>query len=323
MALSAKEITTHYTSSLHSLGEIAWSYYYQGQLDGAMQLFERGSHLLDFPEITDLDQAQFLLKYAEFLIANYLLTNQNEDLALTTIDRAQAAARKSQDQLQQATAHYLIGQMKYYQNMHKGIQDYTEARTRLQQANKLYSDLRDTEGIAQTLFYVGLTYEREDDKQRAESHYQQALKIAREHSHKWIISEATRHLAGLMMQQDTDLALRYALESLRLRSEIGFKRALPLAHFLVSDIYALRNELDAALEQCRQGQQLAEEMGIRSAMLNGLLTMGQIQLQQGAFAEARTSFEAAYQLAQKTNIAFAIAAAQDSLAQLQTRVSEN
>ncbi|GCE09753.1 tetratricopeptide repeat protein [Dictyobacter aurantiacus] len=320
MALSIEEITANYTSSLHALGEIAWSYYYQGQLDDAMRLFEWGSQLLDFPEITALSQAQFLLRYAEFLIANYFLTNQDEEMVLTSIDRAQAAASKSHDQRQQATALYLRGQMNYYQNMHKGLQDYREARSTLQQANKLYTTLEDTEGIAQTLFYMGLTYEREEDEKSAESHYQQALKIAREHNHKWIMSEATRHLAGLAMQQDTDLALRYALESLHLRSEIGFKRALPPAYFLVSDIYTLRHELDAALEYCQQGQQLAEKMRLSSAIINGLLTMGQIQLQKEALEEARASFETAYRLARETHIAFAIAAAQDSLAQIQSRM---
>lgn len=316
MALSAKEITAHYTSLLHSLSEIAWSYYYQGQLDDAMKLFERGSHLLDFPEITDLDQAQFLLRYAEFVIANYFLTNQDEELMLTIIHQAQETARHSRDQQSQVTVLYLTGQMHYYQNIQKGIQDYTEARTTLQQAYKLYTELRATEGMAQTLFYTGLTHEREGDKNSAEAYYQQALEIARGHDYKWIISEATRHLSGLAMQKDTDLALRYALESLRLRSEIGFKRALPAAHFLVSDVYTQRNELDKALEHCQQGRQLAEKMGLRSAILMSLLTLGQIQQQQAAFEEAQATFEEAAQLAQKLNIAFAISAARESLAQL-------
>ncbi|GHO83916.1 tetratricopeptide repeat protein [Dictyobacter formicarum] len=316
MALSAEEITAHYTSTLHALGEIAWSYYYQGQLDDAMKLFEQGSHLLGFPEIAVIDRARFLLRYAEFVIANYFLTNQDEELMLTIIHQAQETARHSQDQQSQATVLYLTGQMRYYQNIQKGIQDYTEARTTLQQAHKLYATLGATEGIAQILFYIGLTHEREDDEERAEAYYQQALEIARRHSYKWIISEATRHLSGLAMQKDTDLALRYALESLRLRSEIGFKRALPAAHFLVSDVYTRRNELNKALEHCQQGRQLAEEMGLRSAILMSLLTLGQIQQQQAAFEEAQSTFEAAAQLAQELHIAFAISAARESLARL-------
>ncbi|GCE22458.1 tetratricopeptide repeat protein [Dictyobacter kobayashii] len=206
--------------------------------------------------------------------------------------------------------------MHYYQNIQKGIQGYAEARTTLQQAHELYAGLGTTEGAAQTLFYIGLTYEREDDEEKARAYYQQALEIARSYDYKWIISEATRHLSGLAMQKDADLALRYALESLRLRSEIGFKRTLPAAHLLVSAVYTQRKELDAALEHCQQGRHLAEEMGLRSAIMNSLLTLGEIQQQQAAFEEAQASFEAAAQMAQELKIAYAISAAQNSLEQL-------
>ncbi|GCE22457.1 hypothetical protein [Dictyobacter kobayashii] len=98
MTLSAKEITAHYSSSLQALREIAWSYYYQGQLNNAMNLFKQGSQLLGFPEIAVSDQTAFLLKYAEFLIANYFLTNQDEELTRATTLQAQAMALSSQDQ---------------------------------------------------------------------------------------------------------------------------------------------------------------------------------------------------------------------------------
>jgi tetratricopeptide (TPR) repeat protein len=206
--------------------------------------------------------------------------------------------------------------MLYYCNLNTGGNDYPEARKLMRQALALYEKIGDTHGIAQSLFFIGLTYERQGEEEQARGCYRQALDIAREYDDKWVISEVTRHMSGLNLGKDNDTSLRYALESLRLREETGCKRALPSAHLLLSSVYMARDELDQAWEQIRLARDLAEEMDLRGSLMSVLLAQGEIQQKQGRPDKARTSFEKAAALADELGLAYGIATAKASLARL-------
>jgi tetratricopeptide (TPR) repeat protein len=299
--------------SLNALSEIANAYYFQGQLDDALHLFQVGEQWLSAKETQPVDQMSFLLKYGQFLIYYYFLTNREEDSMLFIVQRARQIAGALQNEVGIATACYLVGQTLYYHNLLTSGSDYSEARGYFGRALTLSEKAGESRIFAESLFYIGVTYERHDKETQAADYYRRALASAEQHGHTWAASEAYRHLSGLSMSIDTTQSLEYALRSLALREEMGFKRGLPPAQLLVSDVYIARNDLAHALEYCQQAEQLATEMGLHIYLADAHLTRGDIAYSHGKRAEARTHFEKAAAIARELNNTFVVVEANAKL----------
>jgi len=317
MFLSIGEISERLSDALRAIEDIAGAYYYLGRLSDALSLLQSGEHLLHMQEVQEFDRVDFLLHAADFLIENYVLTNQNEKRMRTIVQQAHAEAIANGDEKSVAGALSSTGKMLYYCNLNSGVGDYSEARTLMRQALALCEKISDPHGIAQTLYFIGLTYERQEEEEQARGYYRQALDIAREYDDRWVISEVTCQMSGLNLGKDNATSLRYALESLRLREETGFKRALPSAHLLLGSVYMARDELDQAWEHTRMARDLAEEMTLRSSLMSSLLVQGEIQQKQGKLDRARVSFEKAAGLANELGLAYGMAAARAHLARIQ------
>lgn len=316
MSLSVEAIAERYAVSLNALSEIANAYYFQGRLDDALRLFQVGEQWLSAQEVQPMDQMSFELKYGQFLIYYYFLTNREEDCMLSIVQRGREAAEAMQNEVGMATAFYLIGQTLYYRNLLAGGSDYIEARSYFERAVTLSEKVGESRILAESLFSTGLTYEQHDEGTPAGEYYRRALGIAEPHGHTWAASEAYRHLSGLRISIDITQSLEYALKSLALREEMGFKRGLPPAQLLVSDVYIERNELARALEYCQQAEQLSTEMGLHIYLSLASFTRGEIAYKQGKRAEAREHFEKAAALAHELNNAFVIVAANAKLEML-------
>jgi tetratricopeptide (TPR) repeat protein len=313
MSLSGETITERYTIALQALSEIAEAYYFQGSLDDALHLWQAGEQLLAGKEVQPADQVKFLLSYGSFLAYHYFLTNRKEELMQTVVRRARQGAEAIQDKFAIATALFLLGQTLYYHNLLVGESDYTQARDYFQRASALREKIGDAYNLAESLFYTGLTYDRNGQKEQAEKYYRRALPMALEQGNKWAASEAHRHLTD---HTEGEQRLRHALCSLELREEMGFKRGLPPAQLLISDIYIEQGELARALEYCQQAEQLSEGMGLQIYLMDALLTRGEIAYKQGKRSETREYFERASVLAQKLNNAHGIASVNEKLEML-------
>lgn len=313
MSLSTEAVAERFTITLRAVSEIANAYYFRGDLNAALRLFQTSEQWLSVQEILPQDRLNFLLKYGQFLISYYFIANREEDLMNSVVQRAMEAADSSQDQAGIATALYLKGQALYYHHLLTMASDYTDARDYLQRASALYEQIGDSYNLAESLFYTGLTYDRKNPDKRSEEHYLRALSLAEQHGNKWAASEATRHLTDYT---DGEQRLRYALRSLELREAMGFKRGLPAAQQLVSEVYIARGDLAHALEYCRQAELLSEEMGLQTYLMAAFLTYGEIAYKQGKIAEAREHIEKAAVLARDLNIARWLSLVDEKLAML-------
>jgi tetratricopeptide (TPR) repeat protein len=310
MYLSIEALSERYATSLQALSEIAEAYYFRGRLDDAFRLWQTGEQFLTAPEVRPVDQMKFLLRYGGFLVQYYFLTNDEESLMLSVVQRARQGAETLQDERGIATALFLLGQTLYYHHLLTGGNDYTEARDYFLRSSALREKIGDTYELAESLFYTGLTYDRQEPLPQAKEYYLHALEIAEQWGNTWAASEATRHMTD---HSDGEERLRYALRSLELRAEMNFRRALPSAQLLLSDIYVERGEMERALEYCQLAEELATEMGLQNYLVFVSLTRGDIASRQGRLTEARERFEKALELAKQLNNAFAIAAANEKL----------
>jgi tetratricopeptide (TPR) repeat protein len=318
MSLSAETITERYTTSLNALSDIAEAYYFQGGLDDAFRLWQSAEPLLAFREIQPADRMKFWLHYGDFLVFNYFLTSREKELMESIVQRARQEAEALQDEAGIATALALTGKAQYFDNLKVGRSDYAEARNFFQRTSALREKIGDAYNLADSLFYTGLTYIWEGQEEQARAYFQRALELAEQHGNKWAASEATRHLADVSMVKDKDYeqSLRYALRSLALREEIGFKRTYPAAHLLVSDVYVQLGDLERALAHCQQAEVLAEEMKLQTYLVGTRLTRGDVAYKRGQFVEAREHFEKGAELARQLNDAHWIAEANEKLAML-------
>lgn len=310
MDLPIEALSERYATSLQALSEIAGAYYFQGRRDDAFRLWQTAEQFLTAPEVRPVDQMKFLLRYGSFLVQHYFLTNCEEALMLSVVQRARQGAEALQDESGIATALFLAGQTLYYHHLLTGGNDYTEARDYFLRSSTLRKKIGDTYELAESLFYTGLTYDRQEQSAQAKEYYLHALETAEQQGNTWAASEATRHLTD---HSDGEQRLRYALRSLELRVEMNFRRALPSAQLLLSDIYIERGDLERALEYCQLAEELATEMDLQNYLVFAFLTRGEIAHKQGKLTEAREHFEKALELARRLNVTYAIDAANEKL----------
>ena len=308
--LSTQSLMERYATSLQALGEIAEAYYFQGKLESAFRLWQTSEQLLAASEIGSIDQMTFLLRYGRFLVQYYFLMNSEEALMFSVVQRAQQEAEALLDEFGIAMALFLHGQTLYYQHLRIDKNDYSDARDYFQQSSALRARIGDNYELAESLFYTGLTYDRQKESIQAKEYYLRALEIAEQQGNKMAASEATRHLTD---HTDGEQCLHYALRSLKLRIELNYRRGLPPAQLLLSEIYSSRGEMEQALEYCKQAEDLASEMYLSNYLVFALLTRGGIARKQRKLAEARDHFNKAIELAQQLNIAYAIAMANEEL----------
>lgn len=335
---------------------LARTYNYLGRFEVALDLLQVAERISRYPEVFGADRFAILETYAEIRIASYFLTNQGRDGMFKLVQQIAQEARNACAELDftdgnngntmnVATALCLLGQAHYYSTLNTGGSDYSTVFDYCSQALDIWEKLEKARhltmarwddlpsddfeadeplknyvlhlierGMSQSLFYLGLAYERLEEQERARASYQRALDLALRANAKEAASYAYRHLAGLSDEQEQQL--EYALQSLRLREEIGFKRTLPHSHLLVCDIYLQRNDLEKAQEHCQIAFQLAEEMEIKQVLMLACSSQGEIYQRKGRLDEARQCFVECLNAAEELGTAFSIAEATKKLQEL-------
>lgn len=298
MGIPEEALAQRYTTALEVLREMAEAYDSQGRLDDALHLWTVGEQLLTGAEVLPADQVRFLLGYASFLVDDYFLTGREEELMRTVVEQARLGAEALQDASALATALFLCGRMSYDFHLVNGEVDYTDTRDYLQQASQLRESVGDSYQLAETLFYTGLTFDRQGPSQQSETLFQHALQMAEQQGNRWAASEAHRHLTDYTQGEQR---FTHALRSLELRQEMGFTRSLPAAQLLLAQICADQGDTAHALEYCLQAERLAQQMGLHIYAIDALLIRCDIAAKQGHPAEAHEYIEQASVLAQQLN----------------------
>jgi tetratricopeptide (TPR) repeat protein len=309
---------------IDGLCELTESYYRLGRLDDAQHALEAGMHLLEVRELQPENRLVLLLQASKTLVGAYHLTNQGADRMFSTILQARQLAEATQDQGRLAEALSLLGQAHYVATLNQSStlssspESYQEALSFQEQALKSREALQDTRGICQSLFLIGVVYERWQQHDRAQDYYLKAIQLAERAGHQEEKAEPARHLAGIawIIKGELDQALVYARESLAIWEAHGFQLFLPLSHLLVGDILQAQGDSVPARLQCQQAASLAEALGQNQALAFALLSLGDIHLAQHEAAQARAHFVRAHALAQQLQLPRLIARASERLERL-------
>ncbi len=259
--------------AIDQLCEIASAYYFLGRLGDAQQLLRASLQLLDAREATPQQRLKLSLLYGQVLIVDHFLTRGDAEPMFSTILGAKQLAETTCDRRGIADATSLLGQAHYFAAVVEsrkqgtpltsapGQGKYDQALAYQQQALELREALHDTRGISESLFQIGVVYERWQQHERALECYAQARQIADQHGHAFRRPSQPAMSRFMRCGRDLEQALPPALEALALREEARFRPYQPLDHLLIYDVYLARGDTEQAQQHARRATEIAEELG--------------------------------------------------------------
>jgi tetratricopeptide (TPR) repeat protein len=290
-------VAAQFKQLVATLCAIAEAYYDQGRLDDGLRLLQLGAQIAETADVAEDDRTKLLVQYGRLLVAGNIYGNADDQTTLAVAERARRSAETAA-QTQLAPALDLLGQAHYYQALNTEG-DYDFALEYFRQALEHHTAAADRRGIAETLFHIGMVYERKEQYDQARAHYIAALDLANEHGYTREKANALRHLGRLAVQRgDLDGARQGFEETLALREQAGPRFTLPFAHMAVGDVYLAQGSLGAAIDHYQSALALGQEMGLRSAVIFALISLGYVRQDQAELAEAGDYFERAAALAE-------------------------
>jgi tetratricopeptide (TPR) repeat protein len=317
----------HYQTAIAAICEIAEDYYRLGKLGAALNALQAGTLLLDHaPQQQTLDEnrATLLLQQGKLLATNGFYANSGHEAAVAALLRAQELATASGNEMLVADALQWLGQAHYNKALNAsesmltpGEDRYKQPLDYFQQALAKREALLDTRGVAESLFYAGLIYERWGQRDIAHSYYTKALTLAEKYGYTLEQSYALRHLAGLAQQAgDLEQALTFFSESLALREAAGYTILLPLSHIAVGDVLVEQYQMAEAKAHYETAYTISQGIEAPLAHIVSLLSLGMWYKEQREFAQAHSYFEQTYAGAQAIDLPMAMAEARKALDEL-------
>lgn len=278
-------IAGHYKILIDVLGSLSEAYFYQGQLERAVQLHESNTHVLSAHGVAREDKARFQAQRGKMLYYQSSLADSSFDAAWSVLLDAQELGQSSTDRDGLAKTLDLMGLVLYSQAFSN--HDFEKPRGYFQQALELRQELGDARGICQSLFHLGLTYQHKDDRTDAERSkgldcFYQAQALAQTGAYKLEESYIARHIAAEHQEDgDWEKALDGYKRSLALREQIGYKVYQPSALLTLGHWYSARQEFDQAMTHYQRAYTLAGPMDAITHIVRALMAMGDAEKGRG------------------------------------------
>jgi len=159
--------------------------------------------------------------------------------ARRALEEALAAAREASDPVSEAVALQSLAQMRYGETFETG--DWEGVRSDFEPVIALRERAGDRRGLAESYFYLGLTYEQDGRPDEALPLYRRSLEISRELGDGVLQSYPHRHIGGIEEERgELDAAERDISTSLELRRRAGVVVTLPFALLQKADFLERR-----------------------------------------------------------------------------------
>lgn len=200
---------------------------------------------------------------------------------------AQTAAQKARVPKIDADLAQSVGQIRYSDAFSNG--DWQTPRALFVRAREGRKRAGDRRGEAESLFYLGLTYEQAGEKAPARERYEASLAISEQIRDASLQSFAHRHIGGLLEEEGRlDAAYGHIEQSVALRREARFLALLPFALIQQSDFLAQhrRGERAKAIALLDEAIDVAEDAHSTRALSAARLSMAKLLSEDGQAGEA-------------------------------------
>lgn len=198
--------------------------------------------------------------------------------AREALQQALRVARAARHQASVADVTQYLGQLVYSESFRTG--NWQAPRAYFRRAIDLRSRIGDRRALAQSYFYLGLTYEQDLQPVRAERWYRRSLALAEATGDKVQQSYAHRHIGGLHDERHELEAAHYHIaQSVALRREGGFSVGVPYALLHLSD-FVLRQQgrRDEAIRLVEEAIDLAERAHSTRALSAAQSALAELEL---------------------------------------------
>jgi tetratricopeptide (TPR) repeat protein len=297
----ADTIPKYYKVLIDALCQLSEVYYYQGNLDTAVSLLESNLHILTAGKAAPEDRVRFQTQRGRMLYYQGAIADTDSETALPVLLESQKLAQSLEAGNWLAKVLDLLGMIFYSQAFSNG--NFETPREYFKRALELHKQQDDRQGMCESLFHLGLTYQNKDDRtpedrQEALTYFHQANELAQAGGFKLEESYLVRHIAA-EHQEDGDWKKAQAgfERSLALREAIGYKIYQPTALLTLGQFHQIRQEPDRALIYYQRACDLAEQMKIVMYIVRAQVALGDLEKVRGDTPAALQHYEIALQAA--------------------------
>ena len=217
--------------------------------------------------------------------------------ALTDFGRSYALYEEIGEIGDMATQHRRIGRI-YYLRLGR----YEEARKNFSVALESYRELEDLRGEAETLYEIGLTYEKMGLFEQADQYYQQGKQIGEELNDAFLVASGDLYLANTAwFRGNYQNAFQFLSRADKLAQEAGDTQLVIMVRNTRGLMYWTLNDSDKALLSLKEAVEMAQHADIKTELASSLNNVGLIYRQQGDYVTSLEYFEQAMQIDEALN----------------------
>ncbi|HET6861544.1 MAG TPA: protein kinase [Pyrinomonadaceae bacterium] len=172
--------------------------------------------------------------------------------------------------------------------------DHARQTAILQESLKLYEELGDKSGIAQSINNLGSIAWSQGDYVQAQVFYTQSLEIRRAISDSWGTANSLNNLGGVaFVQGDCDRALALYAESLSLRRKLGDKRGISMSLNNMGEVAQQQQDYGRAATLFAESLTIRNELGDRFFIVSSLHNLAEVACSRKDYERGARLFGAA------------------------------
>ena len=201
--------------------------------------------------------------------------------SLETISQVELILQKQPLSLEiskkKASLLYLKGE-----NLH-AMHNSTQGLKIIEQSLALREEIKDTEGIGWSLYYLGIIYhETSKDVNLAIDFFKKSLALFQEINYKFGAAQDLYNISWIYREKgELDLSLKYALQNLKYRKELGTKKAISWAFTNIGLIHGAKEDFEQSIGFLKKSLSIQQETNNQSDIAWTLYFMGTILKQSG------------------------------------------
>lgn len=221
---------------------------------------------------------------AQLFCAHALFNQSQLQDALTRVTEVLTTAERFQLPSLRAGAQELLGRIYEETGIH------AEALKHLMQALRLYTELRDSEGIANTYIGLGLNYGRQHHDQEALRQFMQGMRVCEQHAREInpVILSSTGFFVGhaLVSLNQYEQALEYVDRFLPIAEAHQYALGISNGWVIRGDVYMAQARYDEAEAAYTQALEAAQRSEMKTQIAHVYKLRGELEFCRGAYDSA-------------------------------------
>ncbi|HEY9246492.1 MAG TPA: tetratricopeptide repeat protein [Candidatus Methanoperedens sp.] len=185
-------------------------------------------------------------------------------------------------------------------------------------AKEIYLELRDKQGISNTLGNLGLVYQNKGEWEHAIEFYEKSLKISEELGDKHGISNALNNLGTIYQNKgEWEHAIEFYEKSLKISEELGDKQGISNAFNNLGLVFQDKGEWEHAIEFYEKCLKISEELGDKKGIAYTLNNLGNVHQNKGKWEHAIEFYEKCLKISEELGDKQGIACTLGNIGELQ------